>query len=432
MREGRVVSELGCTYLVITGSQTKKTDNAMAEKTHYEVIIVGGGTAGLTEAAQLRRTKNPPEVAIVEPSAKHYYQPLWTLVGAGVFPPEASVRDEADYIPPGATWIKDRVVALDPDNDRVQTASGRTIGYDYLVLAPGIQLDWDKIPGLKESLGKYGVTSNYAYELAPYTWQVMQQLKPGDRALFTQPPTPVKCGGAPQKIMYLTADHLRRRSILDQVEIHFFTPGVLIFGIPEFAQTLKKVIERYGIQVHFRHELAEVRGPQQEAVFHLKDEQGNVLEERVYRFNMLHAVPPQSAPDFIKHSKVANAEGWVDVDKYTLQHVRYPNIFALGDAAGTPNAKTGAAVRKQAPVVVHNLLQLREHGALVNPKHYNGYSSCPLVTGYGKLVLAEFDYDNRPMPSFPFDTTKERRSMYLLKKYVLPWLYWNLMLRGKA
>ncbi len=136
--------------------------------------------------------------------------------------------------------------------------------------------------------------------------------------------------------------------------------------------------------------------------------------------------------DFIKQSKVANADGWVDVDKYTMQHVHYPNIFALGDAAGTPNAKTGAAVRKQAPVVVHNLLQLREHGMLVNPKHYNGYSSCPLVTGYGKLVLAEFDYDNRPMPSFPFDTTKERRSMYLLKKYVLPWMYWNLMLRGKA
>lgn len=404
----------------------------MKGKTHYEIVVVGGGTAGITVAAQLRRVKNPPEVAIIEPSAKHYYQPLWTLVGGGVFPPEASVRDEADYIPSGATWIQDRVVAIDPDNDQVQTASGQAIGYDYLVLAPGIQIDWDKIEGLKASLGKYGVTSNYAYELAPYTWQVMQQLKPGDQALFTQPSTPIKCGGAPQKIMYLTADYLRRKGLLDQVAIHFFSPGVVIFGVPEFAQTLEKVVERYGIQMHFRHELVAVRGAQQEAIFHLKDEQGNVLEERTFSFNMLHVAPPQSAPDFIKHSKVANAEGWVDVDKHTLQHVRYPNIFALGDAAGTPNAKTGAAVRKQAPIVVQGLLQMRAHGALVNPKHYNGYSSCPLVTGYGKLVLAEFDYDNRPVPSFPFDTTKERRSMYLLKKYVLPWMYWNLMLRGKA
>ncbi|SHK33309.1 NAD(P)/FAD-dependent oxidoreductase [Rhodothermus profundi] len=399
---------------------------------HHEVVIVGGGTAGITVAAQLRRTKNPPEIVIIEPSDRHFYQPLWTLVGAGVFPPEASVRNEADYIPPGATWMQDRVVALDPDHNQLQTAGGQTIRYDYLVLAPGIQLNWGQIPGLKESLGQYGVTSNYAYELAPYTWQVMQQLKPGDRALFTQPSTPVKCGGAPQKIMYLTADHLRRRGIPDQVEVHFFTPGVVIFGIPAFARTLEQVIERYGIQVHFRHELAEVRGPAQQAVFHLKDEQGRVLEERVFPFNMLHVVPPQSAPDFIRNSKVANADGWVDVDPYTLQHVRYPNIFALGDAAGLPTAKTGAAVRKQAPVVVHNLLQLREHGALVAPRKYDGYASCPLVTGYGRLVLAEFVYGNRPVSSFPLDTTKERRSMYLLKKYVLPWLYWNLMLRGKA
>ncbi|GIV58023.1 MAG: pyridine nucleotide-disulfide oxidoreductase [Rhodothermaceae bacterium] len=399
-------------------------------KDHYHVLIVGGGTAGLTVAAQLRNQPDPVEVGLIEPSEKHYYQPIWTLVGGGVVPREVSERDEADYIPDGVTWIQDAVTAFDPDNNTVTTRDGRTIGYDYLVVAPGIQLDWHKIPGLKESLGSHGVCSNYSYDTVSYTWETLRNLK-GGRALFTQPATPIKCGGAPQKIMYLAADHLRRKGLLDQTDIQFMTPGAVVFGVEAFARTLKKVIARYGITFNFKHELVEVRGPQQEAVFRVTDEAGNT-SEKVVGFDMIHVTPPQSAPDFIKQSPLANADGWVDVDKYTLQHTRYPNVFGLGDAAGTPNAKTGAAVRKQAPTVVHNLLQLRATGALDHPKTYNGYASCPLVTGYGKLVLAEFDYDNNPTPSFPFDTTQERYSMYALKLYALPNLYWHGMLRGRA
>ncbi|WP_456427747.1 FAD-dependent oxidoreductase [Rhodocaloribacter sp.] len=397
---------------------------------HYQVLVIGGGTAGLTVAARLRNQADPPEVAIIEPSEKHYYQPIWTLVGGGVFPREISERDEADFIPDGAVWIRDAAASFDPDHNTVTTRDGKTIGYDYLVVCPGIQIDWDKIPGLAESLGSNGVCSNYSYQTVPYTWETLRHLK-GGRAIFTQPATPIKCGGAPQKIMYLTADHLRLKGALADTDIQFMSPGEVVFGVKEFERTLKKVIARYGITFNIRHELIEVRGDQREAVFKVTAEDGSV-SEKVLSFDMLHVTPPQSAPDFIKQSPLANADGWVDLNPSTLQHNRYPNVFGLGDAGSTPNAKTGAAVRKQAPTVVQNLLQHMATGYIDDPVVYKGYSSCPLVTGYGKLVLAEFDYDNKPMPSFPFDTTQERYSMYALKIYGLPQMYWHGMLRGRV
>ncbi len=404
-----------------------------------KVVVVGGGTAGITVAARLLngngengRNGHPEvDVTIIDPSETHYYQPIWTLVGAGVYPKEISRRNEADYIPPGAEWIRDAVVSFDPDKNAVVTKRGKIVGYDALVVAPGIQLDWDKIPGLKEGLGTNGICSNYGYEKAEYTWEVLRNLK-GGRAIFTQPNTPVKCGGAPQKIMYLTADHLRRSGYLEDTDIQFMSPGTVVFGVPEFEKTLKKVIARYGITFNTRHELVELRPEQKEAIIRIRNEQDEILEDKAYPFDMIHVVPPQSAPDFIKESPLANAEGWVDVNHSSLQHNRYPNVFSLGDAAGTPNAKTGAAVRKQAPIVVDHLLQVLREGSIVRPQVYKGYSSCPLVTGYGRLILAEFDYENRPMPSFPFDTTQERYSMYALKVYALPTMYWNGMLRGRA
>ncbi len=402
-----------------------------AYKDHYQVLIVGGGTAGITVAAQLMNLEDPPEVAIIEPSEKHYYQPIWTLVGAGVVQKEVSEREEADYIPYGVVWMKDAVATFDPAGNTVSTRGGRTVGYDYLVVAAGIQIDWGKVKGLPETLGRNGVCSNYSYEHVEYTWEALRSLKPGDRALFTQPDTPIKCGGAPQKIMYLTGDYLLRNGLLDDVEIQMFNPGTMIFAVPEFRRTLEKVNARYGITWNFGHEIVEVRGPSREAIIRVKKEDGTT-EEKVERFGMLHVTPPQSAPDFIKNSPLADEAGFISVNQYTLQHPDYPNVFALGDAAGTPNAKTGAAVRKQAPVLVHNMMAYRRDKVLEHPKEYHGYSSCPLVTGYGKLILAEFDYDNRPDPSFPFDTTQERYSMYALKVYALPQLYWHGMLRGRA
>jgi sulfide:quinone oxidoreductase len=391
--------------------------------THHSILIAGGGTAGITVAARLR-DRGVTGIAILEPSDKHYYQPLWTLVGAGVFAKETTERDEADYIPDGVTWIRDQVASFEPDVNAVTTKAGTKLTYDVLIVAVGIQLDWDKIEGLPAALGKDGIVSNYRYDLVDSTWRELQAFD-GGNAIFTFPSTPVKCAGAPQKIMYLADDHLRQRGVRDRSRIMFASAGAKIFGVERYARTLRKVIERKGIETLFRHDLIAVRPRAREAVFRHLDEQREV----VLRYDLLHVVPPQSAPDVIKRSALADAAGWVEVDKYTTQHTRFSNVFSLGDASSMPTSRTGAAIRKQAPVLVDNLIAFRE-GKPLNAR-YDGYASCPLVTGYGKLVLAEFDYDGKPAESFPFDQSQERYSMYAMKAYALPEMYWNGMLRGR-
>ena len=393
-------------------------------KSHYSVLVVGGGTGGLSVAARLRSLPNPPEVAIVEPSSKHFYQPLWTLVGGGVFDKSATVRDEADFIPDGVEGIRDRVASFEPRANAIVTEGGARITYDQLVVALGIQLDWHKIRGLEGNLGKDGIVSNYSYEVVDRTWDALRSFR-GGNAIFTFPSTPVKCAGAPQKIMYLADDHLRRTGVRDASRIIFASAGGAIFGVKHYAKTLEKVVARKGIETLYKHDLVEVRPASKEAVFR-KVESG---EEHVLSYALLHVVPPQSAPDVIKKSELASDAGWVDVHKHTLQHTRFPNVFSLGDCSSLPTSRTGAAIRKQAPVLVDNLAAFRAGEGLT--AHYDGYASCPLVTGYGKLVLAEFDYDGRPAESFPFDQSRERYSMYALKAYVLPDMYWNGMLRGR-
>lgn len=396
-------------------------------KDHYQVLIIGGGTAGISIAARLADQANPPAMGLIEPSDKHFYQPLWTLVGGGVFPKEESMRDERDFIPPGVDWIQNRVASFDPDNNTVALEDGSTIGYDYLVVAAGIQLDWGAIPGLKESVGKpgTGVCSNYSYETVGSTWQNITQFK-GGTAIFTQPSTGIKCAGAPQKIMYLADDHFRRAGVRNKSNIVFASGTGAIFAVKKYADTLYQVIARKGIKTHFNTELVALRPDKKEAVF--TPTGGG--DEIVMSYDMIHVTPRQSAPDFIKKSKLAGAGGWVNVNQNTMQHTQYANVFSCGDCSSLPTSKTGAAIRKQVPVLVDNLVaQMNGH---TSTERYDGYTSCPLVTGYGKLVLAEFDYDKAPQETFPFDQSQERYSMYAMKAYALPQMYWHGILRGRA
>jgi sulfide:quinone oxidoreductase len=394
-------------------------------KKHYTVLVIGGGNAGISVAARLLR-KRKLDLGIIEPSDKHYYQPAWTLVGGGAFDIQKTVRNQADFIPRGATWIRHRATEVNPEQNQVILDDQTVLTYDYLVVAPGIQCNWDAVKGLPETLGKNGVCSNYSFQTAPYTWELIRNFK-GGKAIFHAPHTVVKCGGAPFKAMFMAADYFRRKGILQKTDIQFWSGGTRLFAVDKYEKTLLAVAKRYNIGFHFYQRLEEIDGPNRRARF-VGTGQHNKGEEKWIDFDMMHVTPPQSAPDFIRNSPLANEAGWVDVDKHTLQHVRYPNIFSLGDASSLPTSRTGAAIRKQAPVLVQNLLSVMDNKPLV--ALYNGYTSCPIVTGYGKLVLAEFDYHNTPVETFPFDQSKERWSMYQLKKVVLPWLYWNMILKG--
>jgi sulfide:quinone oxidoreductase len=395
--------------------------------THYPVLVVGGGNAGISVSAQLLNKNKNLQLAIIEPSDKHYYQPAWSLVGAGIFNKAKTVRSEASVIPKGATWIRDAVTSFKPEENKVYLNNGISLTYDYLIVAPGIQLNWGEVKGLKENLGKNGVCSNYDFRYADYTWTCIQQTHKG-KAIFTNPHTPVKCGGAPQKIMSLASDYFRKQGRDQQIEVAMWTGGTRVFGVPKYEEVLKGIIAERHINMQFHQKLVEIDGENKRAKFIGIGEQNKDIESWV-DFSMIHVTPPQSAPDFIRNSPLANTAGWVDVDRFTLQHNKYKNIFSLGDASSLPTSRTGAAIRKQAPVLVKNLMAAKQGKPL--EARYNGYTSCPIITGYGKLMLAEFDYDNQPAETFPFNQAKERWSMFMLKRYILPWLYWNEILPGR-
>ena len=417
-------------------------------KSEYQIVIIGGGTGGIMAAAQLIKKYNVHDIAIIEPSDVHYYQPAWTLVGAGTYDFNKTAKPMAELIPDGVSWIKDHATGFKPEENKVSTQLSGDISYKYLIVAPGLVNDLSLIDGLEEAVKKGVVCSNYINP--EHTWKTLREFK-GGNAVFTQPTTPIKCGGAPQKIMYLAADYFRKKGIDSQTNVVFATPGSVIFGVKIVAETLMKVLHRYN--VHFKPFYAPVKIDADKKIVYFKNvapednkcivNEGNVLGEKMegesvieMPFDMLHLAPPQTAPKFVKESTLVNAAGWLDVDINSLQHKQYPNIFGIGDVAALPTAKTGAAIRKQVPVVLKNIVKLMKNQP-ADDKSYEGYSSCPLITGYGKMVLAEFNYKNEftPDPKLKqmliFKSYKEHWRLWLLKKYMLPYMYWHKMMKGK-
>jgi sulfide:quinone oxidoreductase len=396
----------------------------MTKKNHYHVLIVGGGAAGLSVAHSLLKKRLTSNLAIIEPSEHHYYQPMWTLVGAGVVKKEKTVKPTKSLIPKGAQWIQDSVTDFLPDENAVMTKNGK-IFYDYLVATPGFELQWDKVKGLKESLGHNGVCSIYSYDTVDGVWDSIRNLKNGN-AIFTFPSNPIKCGGAPQKIMYLAEHYFRKAKVRDKIKVTYMAASPSLFAVKKYADALmKKVVIPRQIDTCFQHNLIEVKGEEKEAVF----ENVSTKEVVTLKYDLLHVTPPMAPASFVQQSPLANKAGFIEVDQGTTQHIRYKNVFSIGDASSLPTSRTAAAVRASFPVLVENLALVMNNQE--PQKIYDGYTSCPLLTRYGRVMLAEFDYNLNPQETLPFDQAKESKSAYFLKRFVIPVIYWKGMLKGK-
>ena len=391
----------------------------------HEVLIVGAGSGGCTIASKIKVFK---KIAIIEPQLNHYYQPLFTLIGAGAKKLSDSVRPMQSAIPQNVQWYHDAVCDFSPDDNLVKLKSGKVISYNYLIIAMGLQLNFDQIPGLIKSLDNpdSGVCSNYSINYVEKTFETLKSFRSGN-AIFTFPNTPIKCPGAPQKICYLVEDYLKKKNLRDKASLTYCTSLPVIFGVKKYADALWEVARSRNIDVKLRTNLIEIKPEERVALFQNLDKPDQITE---MPYEMLHVTPPMSAPDVLKNNKnLVNEMGFLNVDHSTLQHVRYPNIFGIGDCSATPNPKTAASIAVQSKVLNDNLKSY----AIGQPLNsiYNGYASCPLVTSYTKCILAEFDYKMEPLETFPFNQAKESELMYFLKAEILPFIYWNMMLKGK-
>ncbi|MBD3807235.1 MAG: NAD(P)/FAD-dependent oxidoreductase [Epsilonproteobacteria bacterium] len=455
---------LGGTALMMgSGAVTQAKASSTAKG---KILIVGGGLAGVATSALLMRTLENADITIIEPNPKSVsYQPGQTLIGSGLWTKDDITYETADFMPDGVKWIKEKAVEFDPEKNSVKTDKGQVISYDYLVVAAGLKLDFARIEGLgitqtitsmgdnsdvRKVVGKNGIASIYFADGATDTWTQMQEFiekaKSGKKVkgLFTDPNTPIKCGGAPKKIMYLTDARLREAGARANAELTLYPNGGKLFGIKAYNEAMIKQFATRDMKYQFKHNLIGVDPAKKIAIFDHHGLKKGAWDPDLEEYEMiptstkvevpydfLHITPPQKAPEEIGSSPIGSGKGWVPVNQETLQHEKYPNIFALGDIAAVPKGKTGGSARKQYKVVVENLVAVME-GKKELPAKYSGYTVCPLITGLGTVMLAEFGYGDEPTPSFPLDPTQERWIWWMMKLYLLKPMTVYGMLSGRA
>ncbi len=462
-RDAMKMAAAGSAAFMMGGTSASAATTAHAGDVKGKILIVGGGLAGISTAARLTNTLSNPDITVVEPTDTSVsYQPGQTLVGAGLWQKSDITYQTKDFVPSGVKMIKDKVVEFNPDNNKVKLASGKEIAYDFMIVAAGVMLDFGKINGLegvitssgenssaRKIVGKNGISSIYFADGAVDTWANMQKFiedaKGGKKVkgVFTHPNTPIKCGGAPKKIMYLTDARLREAGARENADLTFYPNGSKMFGVTEYHNAITRQFEDRNMQWNYRHNLISVDSAKKTATFnrHWKEkgpwdedlEEYSIVmnsKEVEVPYDFLHITPPMKAPDEIAKSPIGSAKGWVPVTKETLQHIKYPNVFSLGDIAAVPMGKTGGSARKQYKVVVENLIS-QANGKELKSK-YAGYTVCPLITSIGTVMLAEFNWTKKPTPSFPFDPTQERWMWWLLKYYALKPMTVYGMLSGRA
>ncbi|MCU0950560.1 MAG: FAD-dependent oxidoreductase [Burkholderiaceae bacterium] len=405
-----------------------------AIRTSAHIVIAGSGLGGIAVANRLSQLLDGATITIVDRKEEHNYQPGYTLVATGIWPVDKVRGRNADYQPAATTWVRDMVAAFDPAANTVVTAGGQRIRYDFLVVATGVHLDYAQIEGMDvAAIGKHGLTSVYAGpQAAEATWGAMQSFaQSGGEALMTLPATPLKCAGAPLKMTFMLRDRLREAGTLGKSQVRFESALGNVFGVKVVNDLVLARWKTLGIEVDYTRKLTAVDIGARRASFVTPENERLTLP-----YDFIHVVPPMRAPDAVRHSELAWKEGpfaaggWLEVDKATLQHRRFPNVFGIGDINGTPRGKTAATVKKSAPIVAHNLAQVI--AGKPADLSFDGYTSCPLITREGSALLIEFDYEGRLTPSLPMIDPLQDSYMAWLMKYRMLKPAYLAVLKGRV
>ncbi|WP_314501739.1 FAD-dependent oxidoreductase [uncultured Microbacterium sp.] len=394
---------------------------------YYRIVVVGGGNGGLSVAGRLRR-QGVKDIAVVEPRTTHLYKPLFSHVAGGTAPGSMTVRPQGSVMPKGVKWVRDAVTSIEPESRTLMLDGGGRLTYEHVIVAAGIQHDWDAVPGLADAVRAPSGGSHYEIDLAVKTSALLRDLRSGT-VIFSQPPGPASCAGAAQKPMYLACDFWQKTGVLSDIHVIMLVPDATIFGIPEIDRELNRKIAAYGIDLRTRAEITAVDAEARTVT--VRQGQPQLPEELSY--DVLNVEPPQSAPDWLSNLAAPGEDGgFVDVDPQTLRHRRHPNVWALGDAAATANSKSGGALRKQTLALARNLQAVLEGKAPT--ELYDGYSVCPFTVSRGTVVFAEFDDQYRLKPTIPFwkGLARERRLTWIFDRHILPWVYWHMILKGRA